>query len=434
MKWTRTFLTLCMPIAFGIAPASAQQSTSASQALRPQVTFADYIDEVLRANPDLAAQKTNVAIAQAQVTTASARPDWTFDVGLPGVDVSNRGAPTTTGVGFGVPMELGGKRGARIRSARADASTVTSDYEDAVRQLRATAANAFIDALTARAVLQSKNRSLAQLERIVSVNQERVRAGDIGEIELAQSRVERDQFRAEVIGAESDVFTADLVFAQQLGDRQKLTSQLPVPSGKLDIATRSFDIAHLVAQALESRPDALARTRAVRAAEERIHLARANLTPDVSLGGLFQHTGVGTGGFSQPPDYTIGATVSFNLPFSRRRYPGELETALATRRQADLQLRSVQLRVETEVRQAYERYQASVRQLNVYSGGLLRDADRVLEVRLYAYQRGGATLLEVIDAQRKSAEIYLAYSQALADHARTLVALEEAAGIWDVSF
>ena len=44
---------------------------------------------------------------------------------------------------------------------------------------------------------------------------------------------------------------------------------------------------------------------------------------------------------------------------------------------------------------------------------LLRDADRVLEARLYAYQRGGATLLEVIDAQRKSADVYLAYSQAL---------------------
>jgi len=41
---------------------------------------------------------------------------------------------------------------------------------------------------------------------------------------------------------------------------------------------------------------------------------------------------------------------------------------------------------------------------------MLKDADRVLEARLYAYQRGGATLLEVLDAQRTSAEVYLAYS------------------------
>jgi len=48
----------------------------------------------------------------------------------------------------------------------------------------------------------------------------------------------------------------------------------------------------------------------------------------------------------------------------------------------------------------------------------------VLEARLYAYQRGGATLLEFIDAQRTSAEVYLAYSQTLADHAKALVNLE----------
>ena len=45
-----------------------------------------------------------------------------------------------------MPIELGGKRGARIRAASADVLTATSDYNDAVRQLRATAANAFIDA------------------------------------------------------------------------------------------------------------------------------------------------------------------------------------------------------------------------------------------------------------------------------------------------
>jgi hypothetical protein len=55
---------------------------------------------------------------------------------------------------------------------------------------------------------------------------------------------------------------------------------------------------------------------------------------------------------------------------------------------------------------------------------MLKDADRVLEARLYAYQRGGATLLEVIDAQRTSAEVYLTYSQALVDHAKALVSLE----------
>ena len=122
-----------------------------------------------------------------------------------------------------------------------------------------------------------------------------------------------------------------------------------------------------------------------------------------------------------------------NLPISRNLHRGELESARATRQQADLQLRSAQLKVEVEVRDAYEKYQSSAQRLNVFRSGLLKDADRVLEARLYAYQHGGSTLLEVIDAQRKSADVYLAYSQALMDHGHALVTLEEAAATWDLA-
>lgn len=432
MSWRSPILALCIPALLIGELATAQQPAQDDQ--RPRIAFGDYVSEVLRSNLDLAAQRNNIAISQAQVTTASARPDWSFDLGLPSVDLSNQGAPTATSLGLTVPIELGGKRGGRIRAAAADVSTTTSDYDNTVRQLQGGAANAFVDALGAREVLQSKNKSLAQLDRIVNVNEQRLRVGDIGEIELAQSRVERDQFKADVISAESDVYSADLTAARQLGHPEKLGAQMPVPSGSLEIATRTVDVEQLVAHALQTRSDVVSRTRAMRAADERIKLAKANLVPDIAVNGGYSHTGTGTGGFSQPPDNTIGAGVSLNLPISRRKHPGELEAARATRTQAELQLHAAQLKVEVEVRDAFERYQASAQRLNVFRGGLLRDADRVLEARLYAYQRGGATLLEVIDAQRKSAEVYLAYSQALVDHAHALVTMEEAAATWDVSF
>ena len=65
--------------------------------------------------------------------------------------------------------------------------------------------------------------------------------------------------------------------------------------------------------------------------------------------------------------------------------------------------------------------------------GVLADADRVHAATLFTYQRGGATLLEVLNAQRTVDEIYLAYYQSLADHARQLIAVEQAAGLWDIT-
>jgi len=146
---------------------------------RPHIALNEYLSEVLRSNLDLSAQRANIAISQSAVTTATVTPDWSFDVGFPTVDLSNQGNPTNFSFGLDVPIELGGKRGRRVRAAKADVATANSDYEDAVRQLRATATGAFIDALGARAILVSKNKSLGQFDRIVTVNQERVRVGEI---------------------------------------------------------------------------------------------------------------------------------------------------------------------------------------------------------------------------------------------------------------
>jgi outer membrane protein, heavy metal efflux system len=111
---------------------------------------------------------------------------------------------------------------------------------------------------------------------------------------------------------------------------------------------------------LERRPDVISKQRAIKAADLRIELADVNLLPDLSVSGSYSHTTTGTGGFVQPADNTLGALLSVNLPFSRLRHRGELEAARATRTQADLQLRSTQLQVEEEVRDAYSRYQAAV--------------------------------------------------------------------------
>jgi cobalt-zinc-cadmium efflux system outer membrane protein len=405
-----------------------------SESARPHITFEEYVTQVLRSNLALAIEKSNVAISNAAVTSAKVTPDWSVDVGLPTVDISNQGQPTNFSTGLNIPIELGGKRGKRVHAALADVSSAGFDYDDTLRQLRATAAGAFIASLSARDILQSSYKSLGQFDRIVEVNEQRVRVGDIGDIELMQSRVDRDQFKIGVISAQADVYSADLALAQQLGEADKLSAQMPVPTGRLEIPVRTFDVDALVAGALQKRSDVLSRQRAVQAAGLRIELAQANLVPDLGVGGSYSHTGTGTGGFVQPPDNTLGASLSINLPFSRWRHQGELETARASRTQAELQLRAAQIRVESEVRDAYSRYQASVQRLKLYQGGVLKEADRVLEGRLYAYQRGGATLLEVIDAQRTSANIYLAYSQALADHANALVTLEAAAAMWDVSF
>jgi cobalt-zinc-cadmium efflux system outer membrane protein len=370
-----------------------------------------------------------VSIAAAQIAVARVLPDPVLTVGVASVDVSGKGSPTATTVGLGYTVELGGKRSARIAAAEAEHATAALELADFFRTLSATAANGFIDGLAARLVLDRKRQTFSNLEKLVAINQERLRAGDSGKVALTQSRVEAERFRGEVLRAEADLSAAELSLAVIAGG----PGARPIePQGDLRIKPRVFDVEALAAHAKENRPDLAAKQRASENAAARVELAQANRWVDVTLNVGWQHSFASyTPAFAQPAFEALTATVSVPLPLSRV-HRGELDAALATQAQRRSALGAAGLRAEIEVRQAFVRYQAAVATRSLYTGGLLADTDQVLEATLYNYQRGGATLLEVLEAQRTQNDVYLAYGDALAEHARALVALEQAAGIWDI--
>lgn len=175
----------------------------------------------------------------------------------------------------------------------------------------------------------------------------------------------------------------------------------------------------------------MARRWAVGAADLRVDLASANRSIDLGISVGWQHSGPATGGFQQPAFESVGGTLTIPLPFSRL-YRGELQGAQAARAQARLLLGSAELRVQIEVSQALARYRAAAGRVQLYDSGTVVDAQRVFEATMYNYQRGGASLLEVLDAQRILNDVYLSYFDALRAHARALVEVETAAAMWDI--
>jgi cobalt-zinc-cadmium efflux system outer membrane protein len=65
---------------------------------------------------------------------------------------------------------------------------------------------------------------------------------------------------------------------------------------------------------------------------------------------------------------------------------------------------------------------------------LLENAQSVRKGKIYSYNRGETSLLEVLNAQRTYNDIQQSYYETLFNRAVALVALEKAAGIWDISF
>jgi len=394
------------------------------------------VEEVLHANLEAAAQRFNVTIAEAQVSISRLLPDPEIHAGVASKELygpNKPGTPTEYEAGLSWTLELGGKRSARIAVAQGEVKKAQAEFEAFLDELRATAAGAFADALKARLVLERKQKTMGGFKELVRLNEIRHAAGDIGGVELAQSRVEARHFESEVFAAQAELKAAEAALAQLLGN-----VQIPVTAaGSMELPIRPVAAEPLLANALEHRTALAAARRSLDVAESQRRLAKANRWVDLGLSVGISHTpavvptGVDASGSPFPsPAFKSNALsfgVSVPIPFSRRQ-KGELIQAESARTQAKLQLQSTEQQTRAEVQSAVAQYEAASSQLAAYRGGILQDSDKVLEGIQFSYKRGNASLLEWINAQRTNHEIHLAYLETLANHVKALVALDRISG------
>ena len=422
---TAAVLALALVPRTGLA---APDTSPAGQLAR--IDFSGYVERVFASNPDLAAAHESVAIANAQIDVAKVFPDPELTAGLTSYDLSRHGNATAAGASLSVPIELGVKRGARVAVARSGVAAARFDYDEAIRALRASAANAFADALHARLVVLQKESVFANLRRLVEINERRLAAGDVSEVALVQSRVEARQFQADVFTAVGERKALDAALLQLLGPAAPSVLEGFELAGDLRSVASAIDRGRVLAT-VEKRPDVRAAVARLEQAGRQVKLEEAKRVIDVAVGVGWTHNFPVSGDGGSPATDFIGASLSIPLPFSHV-YKGELEAARSGMRQAESQLQAVRAKAESEVRQALARYEAAADRVKLYDAGTLIDADDVLEKTLYNYQHGGATLTDYIVAQRTASDVHLAYFDALNDRAHALATVEQASGLSDL--
>jgi cobalt-zinc-cadmium efflux system outer membrane protein len=403
------------------------------------VGLREYLDAVAANNLDLQAQRETVNASQAAVSVAGVRPDPQFTGGIASTELyrpDRQNASTAVTAGLAFTIETAGKRGARVRAAESNVKLTEANVASFQRQLDADASAAFIEACRAEAVVVRKQSSLDGLREVVRANETRFRVGDIGRLELTQSKLEADRFQAEVLSARADAAAARINLALFTGQRyEQVFGARPVQC-EWHAAEAPQDADTLVGRALESRSDVRAAKAAVDNAEDGVGLARANRWVDPVLNVGVTNTPsvpavLDAGGnivnYPAQRSLALGVTVTVPIPLSRLQQ-GELKQALSALTQAQLQWRSVSLKAEGDVRATLAQYDAAATNFSAYQEHLLADAERVLEGTRISYRKGASSLLELLDAQRSADEVYLAYLQAAADRANALIRLQLSIG------
>lgn len=393
------------------------------------LSYRGYMEKVAEGNLEYAAEKLNVPASEAEVTAAKVFNDPNLSVSY--FNNENK----TLQMGEGVEVELSktfsfGKRGANISLARSESELTKALLADYFRNLRADATVSYLETLKQAELYKVKENAYGNIRQLAESDSIRFSLGQIREVDATQSRVEAGILRNELLQAGAELRNAYSGLNLLTGTFSHDT--LYQPEAVLRIDPREFVLADLISTANEGRTDLVAALRNQEVAVKALKVTRRERNTDIDLSlAVSRNARVYNEEAPAPPFTGVTAGIAIPLKFSNFN-KGAVRAARFRERQAETQYKQALLQVQTEVMQAYRNYQSFSEQLRHYEDGLLREAREVMEGKIYSYNRGEVSLLEVLDAQRTYDDVQAQYIETLFNHSAALVELERSAGIWDV--
>jgi cobalt-zinc-cadmium efflux system outer membrane protein len=419
------FARLLLAAACGVF--QPQGLTQDDHAATNPLSLADAKRTAFERNWDLLAAKSGVDAATAQLLVAKEFPNPTFSYSTARIGSYENSTPVGNGLWsrsydtiFAVNqlIEIGGKRRDRRTSAEAGITGARARFYDARRLLDQGVTKAYAAALLAGENARILNESARLLRHETEIAQTRLKAGDISDADEKQIENNADVFALQAKSAEAAAVQARVAVEILLGVEQ--------PKGNW---TPADTFAHLVLAAPQfnaSKNDALRSD--VQAAQADLDQSKSDLKlqkavriPDPTFSFLVEHNPPGGG----PPEDTVGVGVSFPLPlwnFNR----GEIKSAQATVDKSALALAKAKAQAAADVANAQSEFQEASERLARYQNQILPKSQTVRDSVAFAYEKGGAALVDLLEAERADNDARLATAQAMSDTAGAVADLKAA--------
>ncbi len=379
----------------------------AAQHLLAQRTYSwEEIREKFRlSNPTLLADEVSIDENRAQEITAFLRPNPDMNILLDQFTIFK--TPNTPWRPLAGVLEAGGisylyerqhKRDLRLESAKKTTAISESSHEDLERTMLFTLRTAFVNLLQAKAVLDIAQQNLQYYNKTIEVSRSRFAAGDMAKIDLVRIELQLAQYQSDVVNAQVNVRTEKIALLTLLNDRTPL-DRFDV-TGVYDFKDALQPLEEYRQIAMETRPDLKAAVETVDKAKTDSRLAIANGTSDPTWGFDI--------GRNPPLPSYVGFSVDFPLRIFDKNQGEKLRTKLEIDRTNKLRLAS-EAQVLSDVDSAFATVASTVELLKPYRETYLKQATEVRDIVTFSYQRGGASLLDFLDAQKEYRDTQLNY-------------------------
>ena len=430
------FVILIAAAAVQTSDAAANADTSHDTTIPAHLTLANAVDLFRHRGFDLLVAEAAVQDAEGDVRVAGAVPNPSIGGAAGtalGYTVPAANCAGCSGTAFNAQLSeqgaltdmIFGKRGLRLEVARAALQSARLGRDDAKRTLESLLKQQFLQTvLTTNALafardVQDSTNHTTDLFRIKYKN------GAVSETDVARIEtlsLEADQGVDSAIEAER---LAKVSLAFLLGVRGTL------PEFELDgswiehDAPNSLDLmseAQLIAAAKQHRPDLKQATVEKQRASAGIDLAYRGNVPSIAIAANYNQQGTGPNALS-PPTLTVGVSLPLPLFYQMQ---GEIEKAQADLRTQTIIYDKTEAQVAADVGGAFATYTMADSKLTRMRTKLLNRAARALELVKVQYDKGAASLLDLLDAQRTYITTNMEYFDNLNDYWSAVFQLEQA--------
>ena len=414
--FTILLLTAALILALPVLAVHAQEPSSeisgSSARFIDQIvgmTADQAVAKALENNGEIQALRKEVEAASALVKQAGLRANPKLEAG----GSRQIGGPDNNAmVGGMLPLELGGRRGARIKVAQAELEIRESALANQERLLAAEVRAKFGETL-------AQIKKLDLIENLLKVTRQ---GYDLIAAKVAEGRtppLEQNMFLVELNRqrslreiaegkVEASVFELRNMIGMQPSEPLKLSGNFE------NLLAQLPAIETAVSEALRGRPDLRGARAMENLAVARIDQSRADGRIDASIKTGYQRmnfsfpvNGFDDNGTLRPVQsifhfFTFGVELDFPV---RNRNQGAIAAAKLDQEAAQRRTEFGELTIKREVNVAIARYNRAFRSLSIFKNGVRDQANANLQVIWQTYELGQKTLSDYIAEQRRFLEI-----------------------------
>ena len=389
-------------------PSPAQASPSQATVL----TLEQALEQASTHSLILAAAAKEVEAAEGAVRQAGVLRNPQLNAS---VEDTRRDMRTTTAT-LDIPLELGGKRSARVAAAERARDVAQAELAQARVEVRNSVITAYFAVLLAQERVRLAGSSADVATHAADAIAKRVIAGKVSPVDETRARVDQANAQLEVSEAQAQLHAARQALSTLWGDIEPTFSRV---AGDIDAAPQRPALGQLLRQ-LDASPGLLTSRLKLDRRRALVDVERSKARPDLTLS-------VGA-----KRDNDLGRTqavvgVSIPLPLFDRNQ-GAVYEAIQRAGKASDELQASRLPLIAEIQQTSNQLSVARTALEVLQTTVLPAALQAYEAASKGFEAGKFGFFDVIDAQRALLQARTRYLAALTSAHQAAAAIDRVLG------